>query len=345
MSVTTADINNDLSKEIYLGQIDRGNGAVKTLDIEKICSAVKNEKHRGHCKEIFKRQKLFTNSIIKNNYESCPDEYKADCIAIEMIQNRKRISFLESAVCEYLPDSWDGFNWLCNYQFIEGREHSNIQKPTIDIQQFGGIILEKNTTGFYENKTDQYGISTIGWAWNSKFADVDNDEYQDLFIANGYLIKPLQESNIFYQNNRGENFIDKTKESGLENYLPTSSYSYVDYDLDGDIDIIAATAVGPVFVYTNNNHKNNSISIQLQDEIGNYYGIGAKVYIYYGNGKHQMREVLASGGYKSFDAPVSHFGLGEYKQLDKIVVVWEDGKEIVIEQSLEAGANYLIYRK
>lgn len=345
MSITSADINNDLSPEIYLAQIDRGNQNDKTLDLDIICSSIKDEEQRKHCIEVFRRQKWLSNTIISKNYESCPDEYRSDCIAMEMIQNRDRISFLEKPVCEYLPNSWSAFEWICNYKFDETRRHDQIFQSGVDVQQFGGVVLEKNQDGFYQDRTENYNLETTGWAWNSKFADVDNDGFQDLFVANGYLIKPLQESNILYLNKGGEAFSDMTQKSGLENYLPTSSYSYVDYDLDGDLDIIAATAVGPVFVYENKNHQNHSISFELKDYKGNNYGVGSRIYIYYGRGSNQIREVLASGGYKSFDAPVSYFGLGRNENIDKLRIVWPDGEESIVKRRLEANANYTIVRK
>jgi hypothetical protein len=29
-----------------------------------------------------------------------------------------------------------------------------------------------------------------GWAWGSKFADLNNDGWEDLYVANGYLSQP-----------------------------------------------------------------------------------------------------------------------------------------------------------
>ena len=29
-----------------------------------------------------------------------------------------------------------------------------------------------------------------GWAWGSKFADLNNDGWQDLYVANGYISQP-----------------------------------------------------------------------------------------------------------------------------------------------------------
>ena len=29
-----------------------------------------------------------------------------------------------------------------------------------------------------------------GWAWGSKFADLNNDGWEDLYVANGYISQP-----------------------------------------------------------------------------------------------------------------------------------------------------------
>ena len=45
------------------------------------------------------------------------------------------------------------------------------------------------------------GIDLSGWSWNAKFADLDNDEWQDLYVVNGTYGSPdKRESNYFFHN-------------------------------------------------------------------------------------------------------------------------------------------------
>lgn len=245
---------------------------------------------------------------------------------------------------DYFTEDWEDFYFLSQYRMDSSWGYKQYMEHAADSKRPGGILLKKNKEGKFMNRSVEYGIKVTGWAWNSKFADLDNDEWQDLFVANGYLLKPMQESNMFYRNMNGKNFVDETRSSGLLNNLPSSSNAYVDFDLDGDLDIALATSVGPVYLYENNNHKGQSVIFKIRDTKGNQLGIGSKITIYYGDGKHQMKELLASGGYKSYDEPILHFGLGNHDQIDKLVIKWSDGKEETIETTLSAGNTYTLTR-
>jgi hypothetical protein len=46
----------------------------------------------------------------------------------------------------------------------------------------------------------------------------------------------------------------------------------------------------------------------------------------------------------SFDAPVVHFGVGEYEAVDSVAIEWSDGGMTTIDSSLPAGSVYRIER-
>ena len=75
-------------------------------------------------------------------------------------------------------------------------------------------------------------------------------------------------------------------------------------------------------------------------------GIGAKITIFYGenNALHQMRELKASGGYMSFDAPIAHFGLGRYQQINRISIRWSTGETTLLDGVFKAAKRYRISR-
>ena len=128
-------------------------------------------------------------------------------------------------------------------------------------------------------------------------------------------------------------------------YLETGSYTYSDLDNDGDLDMITVPTVGPLQIYINHTTGRQAVQFSLEDQRGNRFGIGSKIIIHYGKGLHQIREVQASGGYQSFDAPIAHFGLAEQTQIDQVEVQWSDGETTVIDTPLDAGARYTIRRE
>jgi len=57
-----------------------------------------------------------------------------------------------------------------------------------------------------------------------------------------------------------------------------------------------------------------------------------------------MREIQASGGFISFDAPVAYFGLGQFTRVDRVEVEWSTGERTEIRGDFPAGARYVLRR-
>ena len=125
----------------------------------------------------------------------------------------------------------------------------------------------------------------------------------------------------------------------------THAFLYVDIDNDGDLDIITRSAIGQIFVYRNNESENASIDIKLIDHDGNRDALGAKIFIAYGDGKQQMRELTLGGGFMSYQAPLAHFGLGQHGHIESLTIRWPDGQESIIDSALSAGSKYVIERQ
>ena len=50
-----------------------------------------------------------------------------------------------------------------------------------------GNTLLRNQADAFEDISESAGVTVGRWAWSSKFADVNNDGWQDLVVANGYI--------------------------------------------------------------------------------------------------------------------------------------------------------------
>jgi hypothetical protein len=209
------------------------------------------------------------------------------------------------------------------------------------------VLLTPTSDGSFVDKALELNLREAGWVWNAKFADLDHDEWQDIYIVNGYFNdnrQPGRESNHFFKNNGGQGFVEHTVDAGMQQFAESSTYTYIDIDNDGDLDIITREVLGPVWVYMNNETDGNAISFALEDSQGNRAGIGSRVIIRYA-GKAQMREMMASGGFSSFDAPAVHFGLGTHDQIDQVEVTWSTGETSTITGGLKAGQRYVIQRQ
>jgi hypothetical protein len=210
----------------------------------------------------------------------------------------------------------------------------------------GNILLQGSREGTFTDVARDTGVYDGAWTWNAKFADLDNDEWQDLYLATGWWLEDRRYSNRFFHNDGGRKFTVREKEFGLTNLLKVGAYTYIDIDNDGDLDIVSTAMHGFITVFINNEARNNLITFEFRDQKGNVFGIGNKVYVHYGPGgeRHQVREIKASSGFLSFDAPYAHFGLGPHRQVHRVEIVWSTGEKTVIDKTLEANRRYIISR-
>lgn len=362
MSIDSADIDNDLDLEVYYGDIS-SNGSTSDPTGLNVVESLNDVCAHGE-KELVEDCKYF-NLLNRHSYAAKVDisdcstyddiDLKSDCLRIELIQWARRKS-VNNGYCDKLHNTPRMKGWppSCTSLKLLGQKRTFADKkmiskkalPQMSSNDSRNVLLSLTPDGRYEDIADLMGIKVSGWNWNAKFADLDNDQWQDLFIATGNLPRPIRETNVYYHNNQGKKFTDETIQSGLLDYNPTGSSVFIDMDNDGDLDIITAPFHAPPIIYRNQSTGNNSITIELMDEIGNATGIGSRITIYYGKDskKHQVREIKASGGYQSFDPPVAHFGLGKHNEISEIEIRWSTGETTRISQSLSTGYQYRISR-
>ena len=210
-------------------------------------------------------------------------------------------------------------------------------------------MLQGDERGVFQEVSEEKKVASAFNSWNAKFADLDNDEWQDIYVATGELIHwgNVFQPNIFFHNYEGQYFQAEQEEFGLEDVGITPSYTYIDIDNDGDLDIVSAPINEPLKIFINNETNNNSITFEFRDKKGNHFGIGNKVYIYYGknNERYQVRQIKSGGGFLSFDSPITHFGLGQYDRVNKVKIVWSTGEKTTLDKEFLANKKYVITRK
>ena len=351
MSISTADIDNDLIPEIYLGNVS-GTDHSELVRFPEICVDVAGTEYEDECEIIRSSQELITRALNSKNPFMCmelPAEgLKAQCLGAGIHleawwRNRPEL-------CAELRGKVDEFADICDEYFsMEDKPIKGAFAEYPDqAARRANVLLKDNGQGGFDEVALEYNLREAGWVWNSKFADLDQDEFQDIYIVNGYFnetSQPARESNHLFLNNAGNVFVDATKQAGMTKYSESATYTYVDYDNDGDLDIIMMEVLGPVWLYKNNHAEANAVSFELRDNQGNDFGIGSRIFVYYGDGAgQQMREIMGSGGFSSFDAPLAHFGLGEYNSIDKIEVLWSTGERMTVDGPFETGQRYQITR-
>lgn len=174
--------------------------------------------------------------------------------------------------------------------------------------------------------------TSLGSVW----ADFDNDGDLDCMVTNDGEPAAYYESNIMQGSKR---FSKKT--NGLpftQRAANTYCASAGDYDKDGDLDLFI-TSPHPIIrgLYQNklvNTGSANWAAFKLEGVQSNVSAIGAKVKILAMiNGRKiwQMREVSAQNTFNGMNMLDSHFGLGDAKRIEKIIVEWPSGQKTECE--------------
>ncbi len=372
MSVDSGDIDNDLKTDYYIGQIAytgqwvsaMSKIAEKQIPYADYCKRDKQANKKGCSEEMELR--LAMARVSHHISDACDNINnkidKAKCL--RHLVGLKKCFMNSQANRLYIPMKYKLGISERAMRICSDKKAAAIQESNNKTSDFSGHLKAANQSlnnVLLHNKggkgnilfSDEANSRNVGygaWTWNARFADLDNDEWQDIYIVNGYSMPMALSTNIFYKNTGNGQFKEATDQFGLENYTHTSAFSFADFDNDGDLDIINVSTDAPVQFYINNTNK-NSLIISLQDKTGkNTSALGAKIIIYYKDknldtNKHQMRTIKGSGGYHSYNQPIAHFGLGDIDEVNHIEITWPDGKHDTIKGSFKSGNKYVFTRK
>jgi len=349
MSATTADIDNDLRPDIYIGNVS-GTDHSTMARIPDICSDTAGTPLQSACEEVRADQAVMNTSLSRNDPLMCTElssvSFTEQCVGMHL--NLKSWWRNDRESCAMLKGKFPVLSDLCEEYFRLPEQPLGGEFDELIPQgaRRANVLLSPTDGKAFVNRALDFNLREAGWVWNAKFADIDLDGWQDIYIVNGYFnenTQPARESNHFFRNDGGAVFVDATAGSGAGLFAESTSYSYVDFDNDGDLDVIVREVLGPVWIYQNNSQDGNAVVFEFNDELGNRTGIGSKVIISYAD-KQQMREVQASGGFSSFDAPRAHFGLGSVQEIDRVEVQWSTGETTSLTGDFRAGKRYRLTR-
>ena len=207
------------------------------------------------------------------------------------------------------------------------------------------------------------GVSATDWSWSPLFADLDNDGEKDLFITNGIYRRPNDMDYITYVGNeavqaslakgvdeKNISLLQKMPQVPLPNYafhnngdltftnmaaawgLAQPGFSngavYVDLNNSGALDLVVNNINAPASIYRNSArgaNANSYLTVVLRGAGANTAGIGTKV-IVKDHGSTQLLEQEPTRGFLSSVEPRLHFGLGQSKQIDSLIVIWPDSR-------------------
>src|SRR5262249_25152664 len=123
MSVASADIDNDLRPELYLGQIgDTHATRDKYRDVgPDLCDEITHPGHRKSCREMMRVHQIMPGQTKKQNVFRCmsgaaPD-FRQDCIAYALLLRARGDG--PRRMCDLFPASWEIFRFNCHQSYDE----------------------------------------------------------------------------------------------------------------------------------------------------------------------------------------------------------------------------------
>lgn len=360
MSIDSGDINNDGILDFYI----TGNSDTVSHPLIDGCNKLSNLEDQNHCQSLAKHNALDSNiNSTEAVFSTCrhiTDNQKnyLDCLSNGM--SYLSVNLGEEDICKSIPTNYKVAKFNCtrfNYYLKNLPNNSEIKKSlfkssfyrnnTKDNQIETGNVLYVSENNGYTEKAKSANIADTGWSWNSKFADLDNDGWLDIYASNGYIDADDKSLNkFFFHNNKDSTFTDRTNEFNLNDPLPFSAYTYVDINNSGNLSILTNASIGVPLAFINQGGNEKAIEFEIEDFNGNRNGIGTRIKITYGeNDKlHQIRELKAGGGFLSFDHPIIHFGLGQNTEVSSVEVFWANGGKSKISKKLFGGNKYKIRR-
>lgn len=241
-----------------------------------------------------------------------------------------------------------------------------------------GILLQGNNFWQQAGSLDQIQFSNVagalgvelgGWSYGSQFGDLNNDGFQDLYLANGF-ISATKNNSYWYDYSKitggnktiisdAANWPDMEGRSqsgyqsnkiwvngkegifaGVSEYvseMPTydsRAVAMADLWNRGVLDVIVANQGANVSVLKNSLPEgNNWIALKLEGVQSNKSAIGAKVTLVWGD-QSQSQMVSGGIGFSSQNQRAIHFGIGKSTNIQKLIINWPSGSEQIIE-SLE----------
>jgi hypothetical protein len=223
----------------------------------------------------------------------------------------------------------------------------------------GNTLLRNRGDGRFDDVTATASANPPGWFWGASFADFDNDGWQDVYSAVGWVKnQPDTEieleflnnvvsrqaeykTGIFFDprhfgprswhgwernrhllNNRDGTFSEVGHALGTDLQLNSRGIAVADFWNRGRLDIaIAASGERHALLRNDLQAPRHWSAIELVGTRSNRDAVGARITLTAG-GALQTREVVLGDGYASQNTLRQHFGLDGATRIDELRVRW-----------------------
>ncbi len=332
LGVNICDLNEDGWKDIYITNDYLSNDL---LYINNQDGTFTNQA------DIYFKHTSF--SAMGNDVMDLDNDGDSEIIALDMLPKdnyRRKTMMPPNKYVDYINNEKFG------YQFQSMRN---------TLQANRGVTSLQDSQAVFNDVALMAGIAATDWSWTPLVADFDNDGQRDLIVTNGFpkdvtdrdfidynmdvgsyaedgflidKIPSVKINNYAFKNKGDLSFTDVSKAWGITEPSFSNGAAYGDLDNDGDLDYVVNNINQTASVYENKNlAQTNWLRIALKGPKTNPLGIGTKVFVYADSIGMQVVDFTLTRGYLSSVEPLLHFGLANQKEVDSLVVIWQDGKQ------------------
>ena len=176
---------------------------------------------------------------------------------------------------------------------------------------------------WYRDEAVARGAQERGMSWGVRAFDADQDGRLDIYVANEsyFTVDGRERPNVLYRGLPDGRFEDVATGALLSPYNDFG-LATADFDNDGDLDLAIATSGGDgCQVFRNDTPGGNSVVVRT--------GLHNAQATAHFDGRAQWSETHGGSGFAGQSAGLWHFGIGEARQLDSLVVEMAGGQRDV----------------
>ena len=223
----------------------------------------------------------------------------------------------------------------------------------------GNTLLHNEGDGNFRDVTAKTDANPVGWFWGASFADFDNDGWQDIYAADGWVYNDRDseieldflngvvnhqreyKTGIFfdpkyfgrrswhgwernrYMRNRGDGTFEEIATPAGNDLLRNSrGVAVADFWNRGALDIAVSASTDHHALLRNEvGTRRHWVELELVGTKSNRDAVGARITLRQGKTK-QIREVILGDGYGSQNTLRQHFGLGDRNTIEEMTVRW-----------------------
>ena len=185
---------------------------------------------------------------------------------------------------------------------------------------------------------------------SAKMFDYDNDGWIDIFQTNGAMLDNITmyhseisfpEPKLMFRNQGGGKFEKVSDQMGADFMKPTvgRGMAVADFDNDGDLDVAISNSNDyPQLLRNDGGNANHWLEVMLLGVKSNRDGRGAALKLT-SEGFVEYRQAEGGMSYMSAHDPRIHFGLGQRKSVESLVITWPSG---IVDKLANVPINQII---